>query len=969
MQFNFRTAVYIWMLLVATVSQGRDYRLLHYTMADGLPGNTVYDICRDRQGFLWLATDKGIARFDGTNFVNFTTGNGLPDNEVFLLQEDWQGRIWTGTYGGRLGYYFKGDFYSEKNTSFLRFPFQASMINQIQQEPDSSLTILFRLKEYVVTISHEQSRWYPLAAANNLHVGEELQTARKISPDRFRIIYSLHTTVIDTAGHICSDQPNKKAVHYTKKSLAGYFLAGDTLYSENSAPFGSSYTRLWAGYKLNAVYRDSSNYFVCTNTGLFINGAESLLPGANISNVVKDSEGNYWIGTLGNGVYVLDSRFRHTGYYTSRYKGVVRYAHAESPWLFFCTQNKSLYRMKGGQTECLFDAKKYVSRRSEQFQNSYLADSNEYYGLGNSENYRVSNIKGQKQTVATVPAEFAHVKGVLATAKYYYSFSSEDAFRMPRHRSPKTKPVQLPHVLPPGDMIFSKAVAPDGSVWFSSGNHIYRIGDDGQPVVMPRFGNVLFRSFDIYGNYLVGYTPNFTLVVCNHFDGNIAVDSVKNTNCVWDKLYPLDDQHVLISTNNKYRVLTLFPSPGRPLFTIHELDDPFVPLYAEYVCANGSNCYFFKDGNITGIPLAYLYRQKRPPPTVLTAVKTQAMQYDAGHDLHLPYTAAKYINISLAAPALKTKAAFEYSVAGENERDNWRPVNGSNISLYNLGYGHYTIKARARTDAPLPGHAAILELYISRPFWATWWFISLCIISAALIAWSTVRFSIKRALRKKEKAHDLQIKFLRSEYRSLNALMNPHFIFNALNSVQWLINSDDKEVANEYLHIFSELVRQNMHNLTRERITLQQEITLVTNYLKLEKLRFKSTLHYDIYIDADIETDDILIPPLLLQPLVENSIRHGFFNRQQQDNHIWIRITETTAGLFIQVTDNGVGLHRTHNDSRHESYGLKNIEKRLEQLAQIHNTAITLSINERRNGNGTVTGTEAAVTIAAQVVL
>jgi hypothetical protein len=966
MRLSFRTALYVWLLLAAHIAPAREYRLLQYTMADGLPGNTVYDIYCDRKGFLWLATDKGISCFDGTNFVNFTTGDGLPDNEVFLLEEDWYGRMWIGTYGGRLGYYFKGKCYTEKNNAILSFPFQASMINQIQQEPDSSITIFFRSRTHFVTISRDQSRWYPLGPINSRYPGEELQTIRKIGPGRFRAIYNFHTSIIDTAGHVLSDQLNKRELWYIRKNTEGFYLIGDTLYKEDFTPLGSAYKKLWAGYNLNAVYRDRENYFVATTRGVFINGCESLLTGVNISYVTKDREGNYWIGTLGNGVYVLDNRFHNTGYYTARYKGVVRYAHADPPWLFFCTQNKSLYRMNGERTECLFDAKKYVSRKSELFRNIYLIDSNNYYAVGNQENYKVSNIKGRKQFITPSPPEpSSFVNAIFATPGYHYIFNPEDVYRTPRSGPGKDKTYRLPRMLPPGDIIFSKAAAADGSIWFSSGNHIYRINDsDERPVLMRQFGDISFRSFGIYGNYLVGYTHNFTLVICNHFDRKIAIDSVKNTSCVWDKLYPLDDRHVLISTNNKYRILTLYPSAGKPLFSVHELNDPFVPLYAEYVCASGSNCYFFKAGDITCIPLAYLYGQKKPPPTVLTSVKTPAMQYEADHALCLPYAEAKYINITLAAPVLETKVSFEYSVTDKNDTDSWRPVNGTSISLYNLGYGYHIIKVRARTDAPLPGETAILELYISRPFWATWWFIAACAIPTALIAWGAVQFRIKRALRKKEKAHDMQIKFLRSEYRSLNALMNPHFIFNALNSVQWLINSGDKEVANEYLHIFSELVRQNMHNLTRERITVQQEITLVANYLKLEKLRFKNTLHYEIEIEEHIGTEEILIPPLLLQPLVENAIRHGFHNRQQHDNRVWIHITESSAGLLIQVADNGVGLHSGSNTAVHDSYGLKNIQKRLEQLAQIHNTSITLTIQDRLDVNGYVAGTEATVKIS-----
>jgi LytS/YehU family sensor histidine kinase len=185
-----------------------------------------------------------------------------------------------------------------------------------------------------------------------------------------------------------------------------------------------------------------------------------------------------------------------------------------------------------------------------------------------------------------------------------------------------------------------------------------------------------------------------------------------------------------------------------------------------------------------------------------------------------------------------------------------------------------------------------------------------------------------------------------------------------MNSVQWLINSDEKLSASEYLHTFSDLVRQNMQNVSDEIVSLQKELMLVENYLKLEKLRFKDFLTYKISIEESIEAEEIMIPPLLIQPLVENAIKHGLFPRQSIENYVHINIYEQYDLLRIEVHDNGVGMqHATSRETVYRPVGLDNIRKRLEQLASIHAAIISFEISEIVDAEGKIEGTLATITI------
>ncbi len=145
-----------------------------------------------------------------------------------------------------------------------------------------------------------------------------------------------------------------------------------------------------------------------------------------------------------------------------------------------------------------------------------------------------------------------------------------------------------------------------------------------------------------------------------------------------------------------------------------------------------------------------------------------------------------------------------------------------------------------------------------------------------------------------------------------------------------------------------------MHNVSKEQIPLQNEIELVANYLMLEKLRFKDKLNYSINIDEKTDIADVLIPPLLVQPLVENSIKHGLLPRKANDNFICVDIYELNGMLVIAVKDNGIGIgaSKANSEKSHESFGLENIRKRIEQLSIIQNRKFSLTFTEEKDEAG-----------------
>ncbi|MGF6926590.1 two-component sensor histidine kinase [Chitinophaga sp. W2I13] len=198
---------------------------------------------------------------------------------------------------------------------------------------------------------------------------------------------------------------------------------------------------------------------------------------------------------------------------------------------------------------------------------------------------------------------------------------------------------------------------------------------------------------------------------------------------------------------------------------------------------------------------------------------------------------------------------------------------------------------------------------------------------------------IKRAEAMKTAIRELEIKAIRSQ-------MNPHFIFNALNSIQSLINTSQYKAANTYLVKFSLLLRSVLHNVEKNMITLADELATIRLYCELEQLRFDFS--FEIDIPEELATDLVDIPGMILQPLVENAILHGISSKGKA-GLLRITVGKQGAALLIAVYDNGQGYHPEAGNGTHKSVGLKLVQERL-QLFSIAGQTASLHIS---NGNGT----------------
>ena len=247
-----------------------------------------------------------------------------------------------------------------------------------------------------------------------------------------------------------------------------------------------------------------------------------------------------------------------------------------------------------------------------------------------------------------------------------------------------------------------------------------------------------------------------------------------------------------------------------------------------------------------------------------------------------------------------------------------------------------------------------------------WTLISLAILFCfVLIIWF-IRLRVKKLVTKEKEKIQVEKKWYEQENRVLKAQMDPHFIFNALNSIQQFIIVNDNEKAQLYLSTFSQLIRMQLESNTSENISLKQEIEIIKKYLEIESLRFNNAFDYEIVIDKTMDTSAIYIPYFLIQPFVENAIHHGLLPKiGYKELTITIEMKDPKT-LACTVEDNGIGRKNSISKEtpfKTKSLGVNFVEQRLLIMSKIENINYRVIITDKETEDGISKGTRAVITL------
>lgn len=972
--------IVIWLLSgISLLCAAQELPVVHYTTENGLPSNIVYCSYRDSKGLLWFGTDKGLVMYNGIRFETFTTFDGAPDNEIFYILEDHHQRLWIQTFNGLLCYYKDGVFHTPANTPFLRLKITSAPVNIIRTEKDSSITILRSANNEFINIRDDTCRVYQFPDWDK-SPGEYVINLQMQPHGTYELYTNKRTILIDTSRQILKITPT--SIPGPLKELQepeGIYtlLSNHTIVTSSGQPVFSFKPGEINRNNITHCHLSDSNVFITTtDKGLFINHHAPILSSGKFSGITQDITGNYWLTTLNEGIYLIGKDIIRSNAHQANYPGKIKFAFTDNGTLFYTNSDNNLYRFYKGKTTCILHYNRYHPKKyATQDEAGFIYADGEYHNFYNNDHLILQHLHAPVPDIRRNTIQPSHSPDLLnagagfkvmaETSRYFYALQSGNRIIRINRKAAKTSHTTIfesPTAISGKQRIYGMAKDLHDRIWYNTNDTMHLMTDQLKIITLPAFNHISFKRFYIFGDHLTGITHNNKLIVCSNIYDNIRIDTLPEQPCIWNRIYRLDKDHVLLSSNNQYSVLSF----GENKNTLTTVENIFIPQQVSYISSDSTTCYFFKEGKITAIPVNLLLNNNTVQRIFFTHIKILGkVHHITADNFIIPYRDADNISVAFSALSFGSPLIYhEYSIS-KNGEDNWQPIKGTEINLVSPGYGEHVIRIRCRSASGNYSVPASLLLTVTRPFWTTPWFLLPLGIGAIGLLLLTFRYTTKYIVRKRELAHAAKIRFMKSEYKALNALMNPHFIFNSLNNIQGLINNDDKRPANEYLQIFSNLIRQNMHNVSRELIPVSKEITLLHNYLRLEKLRFKNLLNYTIDVDEEVDTDIITVPPLLIQPLVENAIRHGLLPRQSAENMVRISIYEKGDTLFIEVADNGVGINHQKDSmlTSHQSFALKNIRQRIIQLREMYGMPISLEINNIDGDNGESLGTLAVVTI------
>jgi hypothetical protein len=327
------------------------------------------------------------------------------------------------------------------------------------------------------------------------------------------------------------------------------------------------------------------------------------------------------------------------------------------------------------------------------------------------------------------------------------------------------------------------------------------------------------------------------------------------------------------------------------------------------------------------------------------------------------------------------KNRIRYKLDGEGRKEDWQyaPAN-STIHYEELAPGKYFLHIQvSNAGNEFIGPVKTIAFQISPAFWNEWWFripVGIVILSIFyfIIRWrfkQKFRLRIERSENEKQiadfgqKTAELLQQKTELEMQALRAQMNPHFIFNSLNSINRFILQNNKTQASEFLTKFSKLVRLILQNSQASLISLESELESLDLYLELEALRFNYHFDYKISVPKDMDVEVLKVPPLILQPYVENAIWHGLMHKEEK-GQLDIIVSEENDFLFFRISDNGIGRKQaaalsSKSATKHKSMGLRITADRIAILQNNQSKESPVTICDLVHPDGSSAGTEVLI--------
>ncbi|MFC3361690.1 two-component regulator propeller domain-containing protein [Pedobacter fastidiosus] len=979
-KFQFRLAIAMrialvsFVLLISLPSKlfSQTTYLPHYTSKNGLASNNCYYILQDKKGFIWISTDNGVSRFDGTNFQNFTIEDGLPDTQILKMTEDSEGRIWFFSLNGQLSYLKDGKFYNQDNNDLLKkLNFNTVIVSFLQDKAgriwlgtNSNLIVCWdgkSVKKYVSPHANNQfiNAFIHQDEQGNIYAYSDL-SVQKFNGKHF----SLTDSKVDPISYMTAFNQNDKSLVYLDKSGLKEFKNGN-LNTLISIP--KNLIKNMSGY----FYYDNSSkeVWLANANGAFAlnkNGKTvQYLQDISVNQVIKDANQNMWFATT-QGIYMLpniNSRLSiidaESGLSSNVIKSITK-DNKNRLWLGTDDAVIDVLSINNYQVNevGLDDFKKYKTIKQITYdpknQSVYFASD---YGMGVFKNiYKsTSEVKYLKEVNNSmfVIKHFSlsennnHLALALSSGVVFLSDRiNQFEFNSLKYREKEDFFKDRSY-----HVFYDKA----GNLWFSNINGLSQFSNgklikhfEKNPLLTKRINDIqqlpdgtLILGTDGYG--LIFYKDNKITRQITQKDGL--------TNNICTKIF-IKNNEIWVLTNKGVNKITNYPeNPSVANFDYGKdlLSDDINSLFID-----DSTAYF---GTNRGLIL-FKYNNKNIsrnlPKVYVTSIIRDNERLPIDKDNFTFETGNNIILFTFSAVDFTTSdITYRYRL---NENAAWIETRTRRLDFSSLQTGDYVFEVSAKSQNGNWGPSAKISFTIKKHFWQSLWFLSILILLVAYIFYKVAVYITRKQKDKEQEQLLVKNKVLMLEQQALQAMMNPHFVFNVMNSIQHYINTQNTASANKVLTGFARLIRKNLEICTKSYISLEEELEYLNLYLKLEKNRFGEKLKYFFYVDEDIDKEETFIPSMLLQPYVENAIWHGIMPKETGGEiHINIKLQDEFY-LNIEIIDDGIGIENSLRDKKetHISKGMQLTKERLNLLGQIGAKPIHLDVRQNSTNSTTV---------------
>lgn len=931
-------------LLVFNSIFGQKYFYHHYTIDDGLPINQVYDISESPTGIITFGTDNGLSFFDGIKFHNLTTKNGLNKPYVISAQYNQKGDLLIGNYNGFFQIYNKGTFYTTKIP--CKTVDDVFQINDLIYVKGYNGNYIKELNKYTQTIEYRTFKNKKLAKQFILET-EDLKRYNNGIVNKSSLIKNIpvfaignKSFLVDTKihhpQHPITIPTEINGVYKIKKRRSDWVL-----FSENDLYIVGFDSKIKQKVKLPFPLYNDVNRFCAEidkngriwlnlqKRGLFVldqnqwqNVAHfiDLKPNQNINKLFKDAKGRMWIATHENGVYCIpNTDVIH--YYSSNYENYFN--------SFFVSNNQVFSGNRYGMAKIHATHLEVIPLpKSNEFKLGYF--ENQPALMGFHPNYHQKKV--YENNLAIQYREYCKLN-----ENEYLFYSKQELF----YEKNLVKNFVYPEK--EGQNYFN-IINHKNQLIVNTGSEIFLARLIESPIYQNKIllkNKKLVRIKTIYKSK--GFVPNIvfkndTLLLAE----NNALVYYKDT--IAKKInqingYSFENINKIILHQNQVWLATVNG--------LIRVDKPFIINKYNYLTSNDVQDVCFYEGNLyvattnglNKIPLHVLEQKIEVPKMELSKYKSNDWNYIKNDKISLE-SDQNYLSIPVEIVNFLSprNQIIEYRI----DQSNWAPIVNNSINLLQISYGKTTIEFRIK-DVNSEWNTKKVELYKAYPLYFQSWFITFIIVIIILFLYCFYQYKAKKLNAEKEKEIAQSTRIVELRQSALSAQMNPHFVFNSLNAIQYFVNSNQKEKSSEYLAKLSRLVRLFLHHASESFIPLSEEIKRLQLYVSLEQLRFNN-FECDFNIANNIDVDTLLIPNMIVQPFIENAILHGVSHLATKDGKIEVRIEKKNNILTISIEDNGFGLKTNLDKTSHISKGLDIIEERI-QIMQENNLGKIFSIN------------------------